>query len=125
MGRFDPIRIVRYLLGLSALIWAVFAFFTRYNLAEQYPEQGAPYDLIALMMVGNATAMLVAAWLVGKGKRLFYLLTLALMLVNIFLTFTDQFGGFDLATLILDLIICGVLILRRDAFLPGRAFPSG
>ena len=63
--------------------------------------------------------MLLCAWLIGKRKKLFYLLTLAVMMVNLILTFTDQFGGFDLATLLLDMLVCGIMIFRRENFLPG------
>ena len=122
---FDPVQVVKRLLGLDALIWAGFGIFSLLSQMERYPEQRTLYTLIALMMFGNAAAMLGAAMLIGKRRRIFYLLTLVLVLVNIFLTFTDQFGVFDLATLILGLMIGVLLISRRGAFLPGEPIRSG
>lgn len=116
---FDTMRVTQFLLGLEGLIWAGFGIISLQNMTEKYPDQTSLYGLIALMMFGNALAMLLSAWLIVKRKRIFYLFSLVILLVNLLLTFTDQVGTFDLATLILDLIICGILISRRTTFLPG------
>jgi len=114
----NPVRAVRNLLVLNGLVWIGLGIFSWVSQVEKYPNEEALYSLLALMMFGNALVMLLCAWLIGKRKRLFYLLTLAVMMVNLFLTFTDQFGGFDLVTLMLDVLVCGMMIFRREDFLP-------
>ena len=115
----NPIRAVQSLLTLDGLVWIGLGIFSWVSLVEKYPNEEAVYSLLALMMFGNALVMLLCAWLIGKGKILFYLFTLAVMMVNLLLTFTDQFGGFDLATLLLGVLVCGIMIFRREDFLPG------
>ncbi|MBP6470897.1 MAG: hypothetical protein KBE23_14785 [Chloroflexi bacterium] len=46
-----------------------------------------------------------------------FYVALAVLLVNIVLTVTDQFGLFDLLTLLLDLIILALLLAGRRQFL--------
>jgi uncharacterized membrane protein len=114
-----PVRAVQSILALDGLVWTGMGIFSWVSQVEKYPNEEALYSLLALMMFGNALVMLLCAWLIGKRKKLFYLLTLAVMMVNLILTFTDQFGGFDLATLLLDMLVCGIMIFRRENFLPG------
>jgi len=47
-----------------------------------------------------------------------FYVALAVLLVNIVLTFTDQFGLFDLLTLLLDLIILALLLAGRQFLQP-------
>jgi hypothetical protein len=103
----------RILLALNGLIWLLLAVLTLLR------RDGAPPGLviIAVLMVANAGAMLLAAWFVTRG-RIFYFLTLALLLVNVLLTFTDQFGLLDLLTLLVDLFLLTILLLRWHHFLP-------
>jgi uncharacterized membrane protein YhaH (DUF805 family) len=49
----------------------------------------------------------------GTGRRPFYYLALAVMAINIILTFTDQFGLLDFLTLVIDLAIVAILIAGR------------
>ena len=66
-------------------------------------------------MAANAAAMLAAGIVIGRKKQQYYYFALALLTVNIILTFTDQFGFLDLVTLLIDLaLILFLLIAKKD-----------
>ena len=73
--------------------------------------------LIVVLMFGNAGAMLLSGWGLRRRNRWFYALALAVLCVNIILTFTDQVGIYDWITLIIDLAILAILVRMRKEFL--------
>jgi lysylphosphatidylglycerol synthetase-like protein (DUF2156 family) len=116
---FNPIKTAQILLGVDAIVWTGLGLFSFVVQAGKYPDQSALYHLVALIMFANAAAMLLSARLLGKRKKVFYVFTLAVLLVNILFTFTDQVGMLDLMTFFLDLAIFIILILKRDDFFRG------
>lgn len=101
--------VTRYLLVLDMLVWIGFAFLTLY---QNRGIEKMPYSsvLMAVMMIGNALIFGLCAWKFTQRK--FKITCMVWLLVNIVLTFTDQFGIFDLVTLILDIIILGFVFLQ-------------
>jgi MFS family permease len=69
--------------------------------------------IISIMMFGNAVGMFVCGIVATRREKLFYYFTLFFLAVNIVLTFTDQFGFWDLITLIIDVVIVVLLIVGR------------
>ena len=69
------------------------------------------------MMLGNIGAMPISGFLIGKYNKWFFNFTVLVLVGNIVLTFTDQFGFFDFATLIIDLVLLGILISIRKRYL--------
>ena len=118
-GFLNPVRAAQILLALDGMVWIGLGIFSWVSQVEKHPDDEALYSLLALMMLGNALVMLLCAWLIGKRKKVFYLFSLAVLMVNLLLTFTDQFGGLDLVTLLLGVLVCGIMIFRREDFLPG------
>ncbi len=113
---FFPVKLAKTLFFLNAGIWLLFGTWSLVRLADQTTAGSlAP---IAVLMFGNAAAMLVCGLGIGRRKRWFYLLAVALLLFNIILSVTDQFGLFDLVTMLLDLLLLALLIINRPAFLP-------
>ena len=112
------LRIVQGLFLLNAVIWIVFSIIRLIEIASDPGPVGAFFQAVALMMFGNAVAMLLAAWLVGKRDVWGYLFAVAILVVNIFFTFTDQVGFFDWATFGVDLVILVILAVKRRVFLP-------
>jgi UPF0716 family protein affecting phage T7 exclusion len=47
-------------------------------------------------------------------QKRFYILGMAVLVVNILLTVTNEFGALDLITLLLDVAILGLLIATRN-----------
>ncbi len=81
------------------------------------PQVVEPWMLFAGMACG---AGMVAAGLGLGRRRVWYYFALAVLAVNIVLTVTDQFGAFDLATLLLDLILLGLLVITRAQYLAAQ-----
>lgn len=107
---------VRWLFFLNAAIWAALAVV---SLARMKDSGAIPLWaalVIAVLMFGNAAAMLASGMLIGRRRKLFYYPALLLLLVNILLTFTDQFGALDLATLLIDLVLLALLLIGRKQF---------
>jgi hypothetical protein len=112
-----PVEAARMLFFLNAGIWTGFALFTVTGMASRYPDQTATLWILGILMVGNALFMVLAGIGVGKRGRLAYYFSLALLVVNIVLTFTDQFGAFDLVTLLLDVGLLALLVVTRAHYL--------
>jgi hypothetical protein len=115
------LKIVQGLFLLNAAIWIVFSIIRLVEIAAGPAPVGAIFQAVAVLMFGNAVAMLLAAWLVGKQDVWGYLFALAILVVNIFFTFTDQVGFFDWATFGVDLVILGILTVKRKVFLPASS----
>jgi len=107
------IRAAQILLYINAAIWIVLGIATLLRMSQTNPESPFLLWIIAILMAGNASMMLLSGWGLGTGHRLFYYLALIVMAVNIILTFTDQFGLLDFLTLVIDLAILALLIACR------------
>jgi len=103
-------RAAQGLFVLNAIIWAALGIGSLLRLSASQSVPPAVALAVALLMFGNAGAMLLAAVGLGQRKRLFDFFAVALIAVNIVLTVTDQFGALDLATLVIDLILLGLLV---------------
>lgn len=101
-----------WLFFLNSAIWVVLGFFSIYSVVSRTPEQVIAAWIIAVLMFGNAGAMLLSGILVGRRSRNGYYFALAVLAVNILLTFTDEFGALDLVTLLVDLVLLALLLLR-------------
>ena len=113
---FGPVKTAQAIFGLNAIIWLMFGIISLARLAGKQSNQAIILWIVAILMFANMGAMLLSAWLIGKRKMIFYLIALAVLLINIILTFTDQFGLFDLLTLLIDLVLLGILLVKRKLF---------
>ena len=104
---------------LNAAIWLVFGIVSVLRLGGN-EGQGVTALVVAILMFGNAGAMALSGALLGKRRMLFYLFALAVLAVNVLLTFTDQVGALDWITLVIDLVLAGILIVGRKQFLGER-----
>lgn len=114
-GKPRPVRAAQGLFFLNAVIWLSFGVVSVLRLGDN-PEQLVTAVIVAVLMVGNVGAMLLAGFSLGRLTRWSYIFALAVLLVNIVLTFTDQFGIFDLLTLLLDLLLFGLLLATRSLY---------
>lgn len=78
---------------------------------------GMMLGIIAVLMFVNATILLWIGWGIGKGLRLYYYFGILVLVGNIFLTLTDEFGIFDLTVLILAIGLLLLLIFTRSQYL--------
>ena len=103
---------------LNAAIWLGFGIASVVRLAGG-AGQGVTALVVAILMFGNAGAMALSGALLGKRWALFYLFALAVLAVNVLLTFTDQVGALDWITFAIDLVLVGILIVARKQFIGG------
>lgn len=100
--------VVRLAIGLASL--------ARQAANDALPPAAAL--VIALLVLANSGAMALSAVVLGRRNRWAYLFALGVVALNILLTFTDQVGAVDLATLALDVILLGFLLDARGWYWP-------
>lgn len=112
----DTVQAAQILFFLNALIWIALGIVGLLRLSQRGPISAGTALIIAIMMFGNAGAMVVSGVGLGTKRRGFYFLALAVLLVNIVLTFTDQVGLLDILTFVLDLVLLILLIVTRKQY---------
>ena len=112
----SAITVVQSLFVLCAVIWFLFGARGLATIFDGTVGQPNFVWLISALMLVNALVFLLLAWVIGKRRKNAYYLALAFLMVNIFLTLTDEFGPFDLVVLLIYLIITVLLIASRSRF---------
>jgi undecaprenyl pyrophosphate phosphatase UppP len=118
---FSKTKAAQALFYLNALIWLGFGLYTLVNMMGRYPGGAITVYVIGFMMLGNVCAMCLSGILLGWQNKWFYYFAVFVLVSNIVLAVTDQFGFFDLATFILDLVIFRLLISIRKNYLSHEA----
>ena len=113
--KFTPF--VWHLFFLTAIILAVLAAGTLIRINEDR-GMAAVYTLYAVLMFGDAIAMLVCGLYINRQIRLIYWFAVVVLGLNIVLTIFDQFGLIDLLFLLLNLLTLALLLASRRHFLP-------
>jgi hypothetical protein len=101
------VRMTQTLFLFNAAIWLVI---TIASLVRLDSSSAITPWIIAILMLGNVAALLLCGWGIGTGQKRFLVLALVVLAINILLTITDQVGIFDIATLVIDLILVGLVI---------------
>jgi len=111
---------------LLGVIWLVFGIWSITQTGgEGSSVPAAIFWIIAILMFVNALLLIWIGWGIGKGNYLYYYFGLLMLAGNIFLTFTDEFGFFDLMTLIINIALLALLIATRAKYLENRKiYPS-
>ena len=112
----NSVMVAQALFFLNAAIWSLFGVASLVRIANRNPDHAITVWIIAMLMFGNAGAMLWAGVGIGKQQKRFFYLAVAVLAINIILTVTDQFGLLDLITLIFDLVLLGLLIATRKRY---------
>lgn len=111
-------HLTQVLFFLNTAIWLVLGIVSLERFFNQSTSGILTTWIVALLMFGNAAAMLISGVVVARGGKWSYFFVLAVLLVNILLTFTDQVGILDLLTLLIDLVLLILVIITyktRDA----------
>lgn len=108
-------RLLFYLLSLFWLVLGTWSIVRIQDASDQVP----PVFLwvITGLMFLNAILLAWVGWRIGRGNNLYYYFGMLLLAVNILLTFTDEFGFFDLLTLLINIALLVLLIAGRTRFL--------
>lgn len=119
------VKIAQGLFLVNASIWAAFGGINMARMSVDGTTQSPLLAAIATMLFGNSIVMGLSAWLIGKREIWGYIFALAIVIVNIFLTFTDQVGLFDIATVVLDVLLLGILLVKRkEIYQSGEVSPD-
>jgi hypothetical protein len=108
----------RWLFVLLGVIWFLFGVWSITRLSDSGGNPSSTVlGIIAVLMFINAAILIWIGWGIGKGRRLYYYFGLLVLAGNIFLTLTDEFGIFDLITLIIAASLLILLIVTRSKYL--------
>jgi len=102
---------------ILAATWLLFGVLSLIRMVNGATDQTITMWVVAVLVVVNAGAMLVAGLGCGSGNRLFYYFALVLLVANLVLTVTDQFEIFDLITLLIDAALLVLLMATRKRYL--------
>jgi len=105
------VKIAQALFILGAVIWILFSVIS----LIRFP--GASTSIVACLMVANAGMLLLIGWGLGTRQRRIFYMALAVLVVNVALTLTDDFGLYDLLILILYLVMGGILLATRSLYI--------
>ncbi|MCU0488182.1 MAG: hypothetical protein MUE67_04420 [Anaerolineales bacterium] len=110
----NAIRWISGLFHFNAVIWLAMGIWTISRTTAAGPPSPVLGWIIAAMVLGNAGAMLLSGY--GISRRIKWAVYFAFLVIvaNIVLTFTDQFGIWDLITLLIDVTILGLLAAKRN-----------
>jgi hypothetical protein len=114
------VMVCQILLILEGAIWLLLgAWYLALQFTEARVLSTSAWIVTGLMFV-NALAMLSLAWGIGRRQRAYCYSALAVILVNILLSVTDEFGLYDLIILLLNLAILLLLFAGRSQYLPSN-----
>ena len=119
-GQTNPVKTAQILFFVNAAIWLLIGVISMTRILASSSGQHITALVIAILMLGNVGAMLIAGIGIGKRNRWFYYFGILVLLINIILTITDQFGILDFVTLVFDVILLGFLIITRSHFVTIR-----
>ncbi len=110
------IRTAQGLFLLDVSIWVIFGLYGIVWVSQNYPQQNLMAVIAGVLIFGNASVLLLSAFLLGKGKKLFYYFALAVLVLNIIAGLMDQMGVYDYAFLLFELILLVILISIRKYY---------
>lgn len=106
----------QFLFFLNGIIWLILSVWMLMDAVDGVVGMFGPW-LLAVMMAGNGMIFIAFSLLVRFGWRWFFYAALSFLAANILLTFTDQFGIWDLLTLLVNIAIVALLVINRKVFL--------
>jgi hypothetical protein len=109
-------RLVQALFLLIAVIWVLFGVLNLSKMIRGITVPTFTAWVVMLLMFVNGGVMLWIRWGLGRGKRGLFTIAIVFLATNIILTVTDEFGVYDLVTLLIDAVILVLLIATRSRY---------
>jgi len=109
-------KIAQRLFYFNAFVWLGIGIITLFNLTYKNTLTSLAGLIIAILVVGNSAAMLLAGIGLGRRKKFFLYFALLVLGVNILLSITDEFGLLDLLTMLYDVGMLAYLLWNRRIF---------
>jgi hypothetical protein len=110
------VRIAGWCYGFLGVIWFVFGIVSIIDVLKGENTLSNFGWIIAILMFANALVFVLIGWRIEYGKRWLYYFGLIVLVTNIFLTLTDEFGVFDFIYLILAVSLFVFLIATRAQY---------
>ena len=117
MLRTKIVRLSQALCFMNTAIWLALSILSLSHLTGSHTMPLWMKALLAVLMLGNAAAFLIVGLGLGKSSRWYYILALTLVVINVVTSLTDQMGLLDWSVLGLNMILLGLLVSIRRAFL--------
>jgi hypothetical protein len=120
------VRLARALFYLNAAAWFIFGALSLLRMADGSSDMSFTLWIVAILMFGNVGAMVLCGAVLVRRQRRFYFLAVGVLMINVVLSVTDEFGVFDLVTMMIDVVLLGLLFAIRKRYLSpsGGASPS-
>lgn len=113
-GAIKNILLVRLAQGVCILLSLMWLIFGVSNLLQADASAPGLALLLAGLMVGNAALLGLCAWAVGQQRDKLDYLVLSVLILNLSLTITDQFGWLDALVLVFYVILLGLVVMLRS-----------
>ncbi len=101
---------------LNAVIWLIFGIAGILRLNNGSSTPAIVLWIVIILMFGNVGAMLLAGYWLGTRSRWAFFFALAVLVINLLLTFTDQVGMFDILTALIDLGLLGLILFDHKNY---------
>ena len=112
----QTVLIAQSLFFINACVWLVIAVNSILRLESISNTPMVVLWVVIILMFANAGAMFVTGLWLGRQSKWAFFFALAVLLVNILLTFTDQVGFYDIVTVLLDIGTLGLLLYDRKSY---------
>ena len=80
------------------------------------PSESLAGWVIFILMLINAAAMLAVGIALGRRQKIVYYIALMLLIINIILTVSDQFGLVDFISMIIDALLLLLLFVTPQKY---------
>jgi hypothetical protein len=110
------IRKAQILFITNALIWLGFGVYAIIRQPHTYFGQPLMVWIFGILLFGNATAILLSAYLLGKRNKWSYYFAFVLLVANILAGLMDQLGIWDIAYLLFEAALLIILISIRKFY---------
>ena len=110
-------NVARWGFVILGVIWFLFGVYSLIRItggSTSLPNFGW---IIAGLMFVNGAVLIWIGWGLREARRFYFYLALLVLAGNILLTITDEFGIFDLVTLIIAISLLILLLVTRSKYL--------
>lgn len=116
-GGKTSVNTARWSFVILGVIWFVFGVYSLIRINGGSMSLSSFGWIIAGLMFVNGAVLIWIGWELREARRFYFYLALLVLAGNILLTITDEFGIYDLITLILTISLAILLLVIRSNYL--------
>ena len=110
-------NVARWGFVILGVIWFLFGVYSMIRITGGSTSLSNFGWIIAGLMFVNGAVLIWIGWGLREARRFYFYLALLVLVGNILLTITDEFGIFDLVTLIIAISLLILLLVTRSKYL--------